>query len=193
MYALEHTPLGRPIPAFPRSSGHGLALDATLGAGQAARVTVLPTPGDRRTPPGAELSAQAMLVRAGICAVRTPLASSFAVDKCAGAVATAGWPERKDEVSGRLGAGSVRFRTEARPNSRPVKASCVPAMVQCHYMPRSRSTDFGFGSTDFSASDSRPRPRACPRPRSLLPDSRPPRWRPAPGSGRFPSRSRPDS
>ena len=193
MYALEHTPLGRPNPAFPGSPGHRLALDTPPGAGQAARVTVLPTPGDRRTPAGAGLSAQATPVRAGICADRTLLAPSFAVDKRAGAVATEGWPEQKDEVPGRLGAGSVRFRADACPDLPSLTAGRALAMRARHYMPRSRSTDFGLGSIDFSAADSRPRPRACPRPRSLLPDSRPPRWRPTPGSGRFPLRSRPDS
>ena len=70
-------------------------------------------------------------------------------------------------------------------------AGCAPRTVARPYIPRSRSTDFGAGSIDFSAAESRPgpceRPRQCP----LLPESRPPRWRPALGSGRFPSRSRP--
>ena len=147
----------------------------------------------RRTPPGAEMSAQATPVRAGNCADRTLLASPFAVDKCPGTVATAGWPERKDEVSARLGAGSVRSRAGACPDLPSLTAGRALATGARHYMPRSRSTDFGLGSIDFSGPESRPRPRACPRPRSLLPDSRPPRWRPTPGSGRFPSRSRPDS
>ena len=197
MYAREHTPPERSIPAFPRSSGHRLALDTPPGAGQAACVTVPPTPGDRRTPPGAELSAQATPVREGIRADRTPRALSFAVDKCSGAVVTAGRPERKDEVSGRLGAGSVRSRSDACPDLPSLTAGRALAMRARHYMPRSRSTDFGRGSIDFSAAESRPRPRPrpreCPRLRSLLPDSRPPRWRPTPGSGKFPLRSRPDS
>ena len=111
----------------------------------------------------------------GICADRTLLASPFAVDKCAGAVAASGWAERKHEVSGRLGAGSVRSRSDACPDLPSLTAGRALAMRARHYMPRSRSTDFGLGSIDFSAAASRPRPRACPRPRSLLPDSRPPR------------------
>ena len=193
MYAREHTPPERSIPAVPRSSGHRLALDTPPGAVQAERVTVLSTPGDRRTPPGAELWAQPTPVRAAICADRTLLASPFAVDKCAGTVVTAGWPGQKDEVSGQFRAGSVRSRSEARPDLPSLTTGRTLAMRARHYMPRSRSTDFGLGSIDFSAADSRPRPRACPRSRSLLPDSRPPRWRPTPGSGRFPLRSRPVS
>ena len=90
MYALSIRSQGRSNPAFPRSLGHRLALDTLPGAGQATCVTVLPTPSDRRTPPGSECSAQARLVRVGIYADGTPRAPSFAVDKCPGAVATAG-------------------------------------------------------------------------------------------------------
>ena len=80
------------------------------------------------------------------------------------------------------------------PGSGPAAASWRPTDLR-RYMPRSSSTGFGAGSIAFSVPDPRPGPRACPRLRSMAwpspPDSRPFRWRPAPGSGRFPSRSRP--
>ena len=88
---------------------------------------------------------------------------------------------------------SVRSRSEARPDLPSLMAGRALAMRARHYMPRSRSIDFGLGSIDLSAAGSGPRPRECPRPRSWLPDSRPPRWRTAPGSDRFPSRSWPVS
>ena len=94
---------------------------------------------------------------------------------------------------GRNGAGAARFGTGARPEALSTMTGCAPAGGSCPYMPRSSSTDFGAGSIDLSFADSRD--GSCERPRQwpLLPASRPPWWRPAPGSGRFPSRSRPDS
>ena len=60
---------------------------------------------------------------------------------------------------------------------------CAPATGLRLYMPRSKSTDFCDGSTDFSAAASRP--GSCERLRQwpLRPASRPPWWRPAPGCG----------
>ena len=66
----------------------------------------------------------------------------------------------------------------------------APATGARHCIPGFGPTDFGAGSIHFSTADSRPGPREYRRQRPLLPDSRPRRWRPASGSGRFPSRSR---
>ena len=98
-------------------------------------------------------------IGAGICADPTPHAPSFTVDKCAGAVTTAGGQEQEREIFCRTGTDSLRFRADACPDLPSLMAAPAPAMRACHYMPRSRSTDFGLGSIDFSAAASRPRPR----------------------------------
>ena len=167
-------PPERAIRAFPRSLRGRLASAARSGAGQAARVPVLPTPGDRRTLPGAGCSGWAAPIRAGICAGRAVFFHWCGVAKCSGAAANTGWLGRNEGIVGQPGDVAPRFRTGALPALPSMMAGRAPATGAPCYIPRSSSTDFGAGSIDFSAAASRPgpceRPRQCP----LLPESRPP-------------------
>ena len=79
----SHTPPGRAIAAFPRSTWRRLASSALSGAGEAAPVTVLPTPGVRGTSAGSEFLAQAASVRTGIRADSSVSARWCAVETCA--------------------------------------------------------------------------------------------------------------
>ena len=186
-------PPERAIRAFPRSLRGRLASAARSGAGRAARVPVLPTPGDRRTPPGAGCSGRAAPLRAGICAGRVVFFHWCGVAKCSGAAANMGWLGRNEGIVGQPGDVAPRFRTGALPALPSMMAGRAPATGARCYIPRSSSTDFGADSIDFSAAASRPGPCELLRPRPLTPDSRPFRGCPAPGFGRFPSRPRPAS
>ena len=128
-------------------------------------------------------SARAAPVRA-VCSRRR------AVDKCSGSAGNAGRPERNDEIFAWNGTGFASFRTGPRPDLPSLMPRRAPATGPRRCIPGPGSTDFGVGSIDFSSAASRPGPREYRQQRPLLPASRPPRWRPASGSGRFPSRSR---
>ena len=138
-------------------------------------------------------SGRAAPIRAGICAGRVVFFHWCGVAKCSDAAANTGWLGRNEGIVGQPGDVAPRFRTGALPALPSMMAGRAPATGARRYVPRSSSTDFGAGSIDFSAAASRPGACERLRPRPLPPDSRPLRWRPAPGSGRFPARSRPVS
>ena len=147
-------------------------------------------PGARRTPPGAVSPLGPPPVRAGRYTVRAVCSRRRAVDKCSGSAGNADRPERNGEIFAWNGAGFASIRTGPRPDLPSLMANYMPATGARRCIPGPGPIDIGVASIDFSTTASRPGPREYRRPRPLLPASRPPRWRPASGSGRFPSRSR---